>query len=52
MEGHVLIVGTGQAGPRDQMGLCEGPTAAECNQTQLLHIRGHENNSKGGERAR
>ena len=38
-------------GPREQIGLCEVPTAAECNVTKLLHIRGQESNSRGGGRA-
>ena len=38
-------------GPREQVGVCEGPTAAECNQAQLLHTRGHEHNAKGGGQA-
>ena len=39
-------------GPREQIGLCEVPAAAECNLTQLFHIRGQENNSRGGGRAK
>ena len=31
---------------------CEVPTAAEWNLTQLCHIRGPQNNSRGGGRAR
>ena len=30
--------------PRDQMGLFEVLSAAGCDQTQLLHLGGHENN--------
>ena len=39
-------------GPREQIGHCEVPTAAECHLAPSFRIRGQENNSRCGGRAR